>query len=944
MRAQLVGMILASAVALASGAVRAADFNADGEADVVWRLPGGSPLVWQMDGLSARSRTTIPMSRGADSSLVGTGNFFDSPNSAGLAWVSSRHELELWQIGANSQLVQKCVPTSNIASDWELLGLGDIDGNGIDDVLWRRHSNDTVVAQIIDGCNQPGLLVLGGTVDPGWDIAGMGDVDANGIVDLLWLNATDNTMIEWLVSEDGVVAETSIDMAGQSGWDTIAVADFNADGKSDVMWRESSGDALVVWVMNGSAHTALAVAAASNGVFAVPGTIFNNGFDTSRQLAPPLDADWTVLDAADYDGDDKAGLLLAHAEGAIAIWKMQGATVDATNLISLHPNTFPLSALTGWRMPLDRPHITKVDNNVTVQWVPLPGSPSYKVYGSASNYPAATGTVVSSAPPPLTFPRNGDGFAATDRYFAVSAVYHGLELPPSPEAYIVEFDPNVVQYWGAMSVTDLNQDGCQDLATVRGDCHGAFEPVSEAGIGLGPLRANGRAYRDVRFADFNGDKILDAIANVYSCDVDACGGDDPNSTLLLFIGNADGYFIEDTAFRSMSVPGGGFGETIAVADFNNDTCLDIFLPKYTSYAPSEHNFLLINDCSGHFADMADSAGVDQRNVVLGLRPEGAQALDIDSDGWIDIYCASQLFINNGNLTFTNVGSHHNDDSGASVSPWGLPAQFDEGAKFIDLDNSGQLALVLNTSSSLRVFKFDGADQFVEQNVIPDIYMNASWGLTASDVDGDGRSDLIVAGGIDQSLETASKYATLRNKLTAASAEGDTELDDVLEDEATPNGLPQLLVNRGQFVRHDFFDDGLSPETRTWNDLQTFGDFDASGTADIVSRFRPVIILMNKATDLDVITVTVLGTEGEHNQQGRLVRVSPVVRPDVVMTQVIDSGSGYMSNGPYDLTFPTPYPGTYTVRVRFASGVHTTTVRAGTHVRMYANDVTTTVSR
>jgi hypothetical protein len=361
-----------------------------------------------------------------------------------------------------------------------------------------------------------------------------------------------------------------------------------------------------------------------------------------------------------------------------------------------------------------------------VDWPTLPGSPSYTVYGSAMNDPANTGDVVSSEPPPFSFQRSDPGFASADRYFAVGAAYHGIALPVSKEAYIVEFTLVISPYYGQMSVTNLIT-GCPGIFRVIGDCHGGFTTADISNLNLDSLYDD-VSLRDIRFADFNGDGIPDFIANVYSCDVDGCGGAEANSQIVLYLGNPDGTFTEDTSFVLANIPG-GYGETIVVADFNNDGCLDVFLPKYTFYDPSEHNFLLINDCQGHFTDAADAAGVAQRNVNEFLRPEAAQAVDINGDGWIDIYAGSQLFINNSDGTFTNVGISDDVNGVIAASPWGLPGQMDEGAKFIDWDNSGQLSLVLNAIDGIRVFRFDGADNFIEENVIPPIYMNESWGWT-----------------------------------------------------------------------------------------------------------------------------------------------------------------------------------------------------------------------
>jgi hypothetical protein len=47
-----------------------------------------------------------------------------------------------------------------------------------------------------------------------------------------------------------------------------------------------------------------------------------------------------------------------------------------------------------------------------------------------------------------------------------------------------------------------------------------------------------------------------------------------------------------------------------------------------------------------------------------------------------------------------------------------------------------------------------------------------------------------------------------------------------------------------------------------------------------------------------------------------------------MTRVVDSGSGFQSQNMYDLLVGAPWPGNYTVTVRFAEGDVTATLAAG----------------
>jgi hypothetical protein len=106
--------------------------------------------------------------------------------------------------------------------------------------------------------------------------------------------------------------------------------------------------------------------------------------------------------------------------------------------------------------------------------------------------------------------------------------------------------------------------------------------------------------------------------------------------------------------------------------------------------------------------------------------------------------------------------------------------------------------------------------------------------------------------------------------------------------------------------------------------------------DLALRSTSLVPFINQASSFDTIVVSIVGANGEHNQAGRVVHVSPVLRPGVIMTQIVDGGSGYLANTQYDLTFATPYPGAYAVSVRFANATYTTTAHIGDHVTLRAD--------
>src|SRR5690606_13257578 len=105
--------------------------------------------------------------------------------------------------------------------------------------------------------------------------------------------------------------------------------------------------------------------------------------------------------------------------------------------------------------------------------------------------------------------------------------------------------------------------------------------------------------------------------------------------------------------------GGGVG----IGDFNNDSLPDIIFAGNLV-----DNKLYINEGDFRFRDVSEKSGV----VRTGSWTTGISVVDINGDGWLDIYlCKSgppggpfrhnELLINNGDLTFTESSAQYGLD-------------------------------------------------------------------------------------------------------------------------------------------------------------------------------------------------------------------------------------------------------------------------------------------
>ncbi|MEI6047426.1 MAG: VCBS repeat-containing protein [Bacteroidota bacterium] len=140
------------------------------------------------------------------------------------------------------------------------------------------------------------------------------------------------------------------------------------------------------------------------------------------------------------------------------------------------------------------------------------------------------------------------------------------------------------------------------------------------------------------------------------------------------------------------------GAGVGLSDFNNDGLTDIYF-----CGNLVGNRLYINKGNLKFEDITDKAGVSCK----GSWSTGVSIADVNGDGWPDIYiCKSgkpgtphrnnELFINNGNLTFTEKASEY------GLADVGLSNH----ASFFDYDRDGDLDCYLLNNSFQSVTEYD----------------------------------------------------------------------------------------------------------------------------------------------------------------------------------------------------------------------------------------------
>jgi hypothetical protein len=132
-----------------------------------------------------------------------------------------------------------------------IAGVGDLDGNGKADLIWRNTSTGDVGGWLMNGLGAPTPGVLATAVDLAWVIKGVGDLDDDGKSDLVWRKTANGDVAGWLMDGLGLDSFGMIAGAVPADWVLENVGDLDGDGKADLVWRNTSTGDVGGWLMNG---------------------------------------------------------------------------------------------------------------------------------------------------------------------------------------------------------------------------------------------------------------------------------------------------------------------------------------------------------------------------------------------------------------------------------------------------------------------------------------------------------------------------------------------------------------------------------------------------------------------------------------------------------------------------------------------------------------------
>lgn len=233
--------------------------------DMVWRNPStGQGEAWFIEAAEqVGSAPLLPEVLDPNWLITGVGDLDNDGDKDDLFWRNfGSGETGTWLTDLTPDGVQgfdfKLLANVPLASNWQMGGLGDFDGDSFqDDAIWFNTDSREVGVWILDQGQATSYDLINlatPTPEEGWQIVGVGSFDGeNAIDDVVWQNTL--TGENGISIMDGVsfVEHVVTTVVADLSWQAAGVSDLDGDGiADDIVWRHGVLGTTGLWLMDGT--------------------------------------------------------------------------------------------------------------------------------------------------------------------------------------------------------------------------------------------------------------------------------------------------------------------------------------------------------------------------------------------------------------------------------------------------------------------------------------------------------------------------------------------------------------------------------------------------------------------------------------------------------------------------------------------------------------------
>lgn len=294
------------------------DFDGDGFSDIYWRNSvTGRNELWTMKGSSLQNSAFVYLEADQRWKVIGSGDF-NGDGKSDLLW---RHDTtgQVYIQHMNGAAILSSSGYSTTVADvrWKIAALGDFDGDGVTDILWKNTASGAHDVWLMAGLALKQQRQIYVEPNLAWQVVGAGDFNGDGRDDILWRNTATGQNYILFMNGASIQSAGYTQTVSDLAWGVAAINDFDGDGYADIYWRNKTTGANHLWFMNGTS-----LARVNSAVY-----------QESNQA-------WAVVNSGDYNGDGYADVLWRNSStGQNYMQLMENGTVVQGVQIYAVPDT-----------------------------------------------------------------------------------------------------------------------------------------------------------------------------------------------------------------------------------------------------------------------------------------------------------------------------------------------------------------------------------------------------------------------------------------------------------------------------------------------------------------------------------------------------------------------------------------------------------------------------
>ncbi|PSB23984.1 FG-GAP repeat domain-containing protein [Stenomitos frigidus] len=232
-----------------------ADFNNDGQTDLLWRnYATGENVIWFMKGadrLSSASLTTV----GDINWRIEGANDFNGDGKTDIVWRNYATGQNVIWLMDGAALHSSVFLTPLASSNWQIQGTADFTGDGKPDLLWRNYATGENAIWALNGTTVSNTAYLPSALGTNLRIQAAADFNRDGKPEILWRNDLSGETFIWSLggttwSNMTIASTTFLTTVSDVNWQIQGAGDSNNDGKTDIFWRNVATGQNGVWFLD----------------------------------------------------------------------------------------------------------------------------------------------------------------------------------------------------------------------------------------------------------------------------------------------------------------------------------------------------------------------------------------------------------------------------------------------------------------------------------------------------------------------------------------------------------------------------------------------------------------------------------------------------------------------------------------------------------------------